>query len=262
MMFQLLLMSVFYLLVQNASFAATPEPPARPANYVNDFAGIIDDPQEVQMNAYLKELEQKTTVQIMVLTVQSLDGEDIAGFGLKMAEKWKPGQKGKDNGAIIIVALKDKKYRIEVGYGLEGVLPDGFVGSVGREHMVPHFRKGDYTGGLFSAVTAMTQAIAAKENIEITGMPKPKARGQVQRQPAQKKDSTFTIILAGILFVLALALFIKNPSLFSYIFINIIYNTLLALIFSRNSGGWSGGGGGFGGGGGGGFGGGGASGDW
>lgn len=262
MMFQLLLMSVFCLLVQNASFAATPEPPARPANYVNDFAGIIEDPKELQMNAYLKELEQKTTVQIMVLTVQSLDGEDIAGFSLKVAEKWKTGQKGKDNGALITVALKEKKYRIEVGYGLEGTLPDSFVGSVGRERIVPHFRKGDYTGGLFSAVIAMAQTIAAKENIEITGMPKLQTKSKMQRQPVQKKDYTFAIVLAAILFVLALALFIKNPGLFSYIFINIIYNTLLVLIFSRGSGGWSGGAGGFGGGGGGGFGGGGASGDW
>ncbi len=261
-MLQLLLTLVFCLIVINASFAAVPEPPAKPQNYVTDLAGIVEDSKEQQMNAYLRELEQKTTAQIMVLTVQSLDGEDIAGFSLRMAEKWKTGQKGKDNGALITVALKEKKYRIEVGYGLEGILPDGFVGSVGREHMVPHFRKGDYTGGLFSAVTAITRTIAAKDNIEITGMPKPQTKTKMQRQPAQKKDSTFTIILAAILFVLALVLFIKNPSLFSYIFINIIYNTLLALIFSRNAGGWSGGGGGFGGGGGGGFGGGGASGDW
>jgi uncharacterized protein len=243
----------FLFLVFNFSFAAAPEPPASPQNYVNDLAGIINDDIESKLNSYLKELEQKTTAQIFVLTIRSLDGEDIAGFSLKMAEKWKPGQKGKNNGVLITVALNDRKYRFEIGYGLEGTLPDSFVGTLGRQHLVPYFKKGDYGTGIFNAALAITGKIAEHEGIEITGMPK------IKRTKQKQKNSAVEIAVFIVMFiVLGLA--------------------ALASLRRRYHGGgmWYGGYGGgfggggfggggfdsFGGGGGGDFGGGGASGDW
>lgn len=253
--------SYFLLLTSHFIFAATPEPPKVPANYVNDLAGIIRDDAEAQLNAYLKELEQKTTAQVFILTVQSLDGEDVAGFSLKMAEKWKPGQKGKDNGVLITVALNDKKYRIETGYGVEGILPDSLVGSIGRQHLVPYFRKGDYSTGIFNASVVIAQKIAEHEGVEITGMPKVEARGDRQAAKSKKGLGLFDAIILFAVFGVIVFLFIKHPRL------------LLLLLLSSSMGGrrsgWSGGGGfggggfdSFGGGGGGGFGGGGASGDW
>ncbi|MFZ5996992.1 MAG: TPM domain-containing protein [Nitrospirota bacterium] len=247
----LLLISCFSL-----AFAATPEPPAVPSNYVVDLANIINDNAEAQLNGYLRELEQKTTAQFVILTIDSLDGEDIEGFSITMAEKWKLGQKGKDNGVLMTVALKDRRYRIEVGYGLESILPDSLVGSIGRGYIVPYFRKGDYSRGVITATLVIINTIATHEGVEITGMPR------VERGYGRKayKIGPVQSILLFIALIAVIILFIKHPGLF----------LLLFLSSGRRGGGWHGSGGfggggfggGFGGGGGGGFGGGGASGNW
>ncbi len=236
------------LCLTSISWASTPKPPATPRNYVVDLAGIIRDDVERKMDSYLRELEQKTTAQMIVLTVQSLDGESIDGFSLRIAEKWKLGQKDKDNGVLFTVASKDRKYRFEIGYGLEGILPDSLVGSIGRQYIVPYFRKGDYSTGIYAAVVAVAQEIAGSKGVTITGMPTVRVSGK----RAGKKMGLPGIILTAVFLIFAVILFIKNPRLF-----------LLLLLFSGGGrrGGWSGGGG-FGGGGGGGFGGGGASGGW
>lgn len=238
------------------SLAATPEPPAVPPDYVVDLAGIINDDTEMQLNAYLKELEQKTTAQVVILTIQSLDGEDIESFSLRTAEKWKLGQKGKDNGLLITIALKDRKYRFEVGYGLESILPDSLVGSIGRQYIVPYFRKGDYSTGIFNATLAVVRTISASEGVEITGMPEIKVKGK-----RVKGIGILDAIMIFGVFAVFVYLFIKHPRLLLLLF--------LSSSMGGRRGGWSGGGGfggggfgGFGGGGGGGFGGGGASGSW
>jgi uncharacterized protein len=246
------------LLLTSFAAASTPEPPAVPRDYVVDLAGVMNDNAKAQLNALLHELEQKTTAQVLVLTVQSLDGEEIRSFGLKTAEKWKLGQKGKDNGALLIVAVQDRKYTIEVGYGLEGVLPDSLVGTIGREYLVPYFRKGDYSSGISAATLAVIQTIAAQEGVQISGMPD---LGQYRTVSANRSPGTFQMVVFGIFGLVVLILFITHPRAFLLF--------LLASQMGGGRGGWSGGGGGFGGGGGGfggggggGFGGGGASGGW
>ena len=151
--------------------ASTPEPPATPRDYVVDLAGVMPEEVKARLNAYLGELEQKTTAQVLVLTVQSLDGEEIRSFGLKVAERWRLGKRGKDNGVLFVVAVRDRKYTIEVGYGLESILPDSYVGTVGREYLVPYFRKGDYGTGIYAATLAVANTIASQEGVTITGMP-------------------------------------------------------------------------------------------
>ena len=119
--------------------------PENPGNHVVDLAGIVDNPTEAELNQYLRELEQKTTAQIAILTIKSLEAESIEDLSITVAhDKLKLGQKGKDNCVLLLVSLNDKKYRIEVGYGLEGVIPDSMAGSIGRSYLVPFFRKGDY----------------------------------------------------------------------------------------------------------------------
>lgn len=238
------------------AFASTPEPPARPYNYVTDLANIIDDEKESRLNAYLKELEEKTTAQIAVLTIDSLDKEDIESFSLRIAERWRLGQKGKDNGLLLTVAVKDRQYRFEVGYGLEGILPDSLVGSIGRSYLVPYFRKGDYGTGIFNAIVVITSIISKNEGVQITDIPTINEK----REMEDKGFGLFFIALSFTVFVLFFILFLRYPRLFL---------SLLAGSSMRSKrGGWySGGGfggGGFGGfsGGGGGFGGGGASGRW
>ena len=121
---------IFFLLSLVLSFSAVSlcyanNVPERPDNPVVDLAGIIDAAVETKLNQYLRELEQKTTAQMAILTIKSLEGQSIEEFSITVAhDKWKLGQKGKDNGVLLVVALQDRKYRIEIGYGLEGVLPD------------------------------------------------------------------------------------------------------------------------------------------
>ncbi|MEJ2069684.1 MAG: TPM domain-containing protein, partial [Syntrophobacterales bacterium] len=147
------------LLLVSSLFGAVPPIPDQPANYVVDLAGIIDPQTEADLNRRLKELENKTTAQVVVLTINSLEGEPMERFSLRTAEKWALGQKGKDNGVLITIAVQDRKYRIEVGYGLEAILPDSLVGSIGRESFVANFRKGKYSEGISEAVRKITQRI-------------------------------------------------------------------------------------------------------
>ncbi|MFA5352918.1 MAG: TPM domain-containing protein [Thermodesulfovibrionales bacterium] len=246
----LILLIVLLLLPLLPAAAATPEPPARPAEYVVDLARIINDGTEAALNRYLRELEQKTTAQVVVLTIQSLDGEDIAGFSLRTAEKWKLGQKGKDNGLLITVSVNDRKYRLETGYGLEGTLPDSFVGTVGRQYFVPYFRKGDYGTGIFQGTLAVIQRIAVSQGVQITGMPAP----QMIRRPKKREIGLLDAVAGIFLLGGALYLLIRHPRL--------LLLFLLNSSMGRRGGGWSSGSGGFGGGGGGSFGGGGSSGSW
>ncbi|HEX8948270.1 MAG TPA: TPM domain-containing protein [Dissulfurispiraceae bacterium] len=244
------------------AFAATPEPPPSPPDYVVDLAGIIRDDVKTQLDGYLRELEQKTSAQFVILTVRSLDGEDIAGFSIRTVEKWKLGRKGKDNGVLMTVALQDRKYRFEIGYGLEEVLPDSLVGSIGREYAVPYFRKGDYSAGIYGSALAIIRTIAAHEGVEITGLPSPERDYRARDYGGRAYGiSPFRGILLLALLIAVIILAVRHPGL------------CILLFFSsrRGNGGWGGGGGfgdggfgggGFGGGGGGGFGGGGASGDW
>jgi uncharacterized protein len=239
-------------LCASAALASTPQPPAVPRTYVVDLAGVLRSDVKAQLSAYLQDLERKTTAQVLVLTVLSLDGEDIEGFSIRTAEQWKLGQKGKDNGALIVVAVNDRKYRIEVGYGLEGVLPDSMVGSIGRDYFVPYFQKGDFNKGIFEGTAAVIGTIAKHENVRISSRQSTGgARGGHPRKPL----TAFQKIIYTLFGIVLLVLCIKNPR----------QCFILFLLFSMGGrrGGWSGGGGGgFGGGGGGGFGGGGASGGW
>ncbi len=249
--FRLLVPLMLFMLVVSVSWAVTI--PKRPSNYVVDLANIVDNTTEAKMNGYLKELEQKTSAQLVVLTVTSLEGESLEDFSINIAHnQWKLGQKGKDNGVLLVIAIKDRKYRIEVGYGLEGVLPDSLVGSIGRQIMVPYFKKGDYSNGIFATTLAMANEIASDAGVKITGMPALKRSGPPARQT--KPPSLMQTVMTILFVIVMVILFIKNPRLF-----------LLLFMFSSmggRGGSWGGGGGGFGGGGGGGFGGGGSSGGW
>jgi uncharacterized protein len=258
-MFNKLVLSISILItvVASSAIASTPEPPAIPRDYVTDLAGVISNDVKTQLNALLLELEQKTTAQVLVLTVQSLDGQSVEEFAFNTKEQWKLGQKGKDNGVLIAVAVKDHKYRLEVGYGLESVLPDSLVGTIGREYLVPYFRKGDYSAGIAYATAAVIQTIARHEGVQITGMSGTRSDREIS---PGKPLSVLHIAVIAIFIFLGLILCITHPQL------------CLLLLFSssmgRGRGGWSGGdggfggGGSFGGGGGGSGGGGGASGGW
>jgi uncharacterized protein len=229
--------------------AVTPAIPAHPSRYVVDLAGVFDAPTEARLNAMLHDLEAKTTAQVVVLTLKSLDGEPIENFSHQTAVQWGIGQKGKDNGVLLTVAVKDHKYRIEVGYGLESTLPDSLVGSIGRQYLVPNFRQGNYAGGITAAVTEIVNKIAPGKGL---GAGTVAARAVRQTAPQKSAFPGITIILVAVFIIL---LILIRPGFLGF-FLG---------FFLGGGGGWSSGGGGDSGGfsgGGGDFGGGGASGDW
>ncbi len=264
--YSLLSLVIFFWFPQ-FSLAVSPPIPAQPAQRVMDLAGIIDPATRARLNARLKELEEKTTAQVVVLTLRSLEGESLEEFSHRTAVQWKIGQKGKDNGVLITVALVERKYRIEVGYGLEAVLPDSLVGSIGRERLAPHFRKGDYAGGISDAVAGIAQIIES-------GAQTPP--GQSGRSPAtsdtEATDWTIFLWVAILPFLWTLSLFLAI--VFIFVLLWVVIKSMSRSRPGASGGGfwWGGsGGGGFGGGGGGDggfsggggdFGGGGASGDW
>lgn len=131
---------------------------------VNDYAKIIRESDEREIEEYLAGLERSSGIQIAVLTMPSLDGEDISSFGIRVADKWNLGDKEKDNGAILIVAYAEHDLRIEVGDGLEGSLTDAKCGLILRNVIVPEFRDGNYSGGIMKGVKDMGAIAAGDES--------------------------------------------------------------------------------------------------
>jgi len=239
------------LAVAAPAAAVGPPVPASPPNYVVDLAGVIDDGVEAQTNTLLRELEDRTTAQVVVLTLPTLEGESLEAFSIDLAHnRWKIGQKGKDNGVLLTLAMQERKYRIEVGYGLEAVLPDSLVGSLGRELLVPAFRAGDFGGGLAALAGELATRIATASGVALSAAPPVAVRGS--GRPAGKPGPLSTALVL-LLIAIFIWLLIRHPQI-------LIMMLLSSRGGSRDS--WGGGGGGFGGGGGGGFGGGGSSGSW
>jgi uncharacterized protein len=144
---------------------------AMPEHYVDDLAHVVNPQDAHALNGILQELEQKTGVQYIILTVDSTGGLPIEQFSIELLDQWKLGQKGKDNGVLFTLALKDRAYRFEVGYGLEGVLTDRFTGQVGRNVLAPYLKKGEYSRGIYAANLAVVRRLADHYKVTLAGMP-------------------------------------------------------------------------------------------
>lgn len=131
----------------------------KPQGYVNDLAGILSAPAKAKIETFLREFEQSDSTQLVVVTLPSLEGQPVESVALKIAEEWKIGQKGKDNGALLLIAKEERKMRIEVGMGLEGRLTDLLAGRIVDNEIAPRFKKGDFDGGIAAGVSAMAQAV-------------------------------------------------------------------------------------------------------
>ncbi|MEJ2459598.1 MAG: TPM domain-containing protein, partial [Novosphingobium sp.] len=123
---------------------------------VNDDANILDFETKARLSARLRTLEEKTGHQMVVVTVPSLGGEEIASFTRTLANRWGIGRKGYDDGVVILVAPNERKVRIAVGYGLEKALTNAFCAHVIETDMVPRFRTGDFAGGIEGAITSLS----------------------------------------------------------------------------------------------------------
>lgn len=146
-----------------------------PGTYIVDRAGIVDAQQENLLEGWLRELEQKTTAQVKVLTVSSLEGEDVSSFAQRHAERWKLGRSGKDNGALIVVVPKSAgqrgEVRIHTGYGLEAIMPDSWAGSLSRKVRDEYFKEGRYSEGIYTLTVTVANTVAEAANTQLSGMP-------------------------------------------------------------------------------------------
>jgi uncharacterized protein len=152
-----------------AAFLAAAQEPAptydKPQGYVSDFAHVIDAASRTSVEDYLGGLERVTGVQVAVVTVASLNGEPIEDFANTLMRKWGVGQKGTNEGLLMVFAIRDRKMRIEVGYGLEPVLTDGYVGSVQRS-LREELRAGKYGDAVLKCVQTIGDTISKAKGLE------------------------------------------------------------------------------------------------
>ena len=269
--------SLFVALILSLGLAsaAAAQSPDTPRTGVIDQAHVIDAATAQKINAVLLELEQKGLAMFKVLVVNSTNGADPHDYAIKTARKWQLGTRGKNNGFLLLVAVKDRKWRFETGEGLEGAVPDLFTDGVARQDMVPSFKQGDFAQGIYLGVMAVARKIAADQGVQLSSLASMPAEQAERRRPSGHQPVVAQPGGAAGAGVCCTCLF---PFLILLIIASLIsrrrtgyYRTwggggfwqgmLLASLLSGSSrrGGWSGGswgGGGFGGGGGGGFGGG------
>ena len=229
--------------------------PQKPAARVNDYGHLFSQQERLALESKLAAWEEATSNQLFIATFESLKGEDLNEVSIRIAEAWQPGQADRDNGVLITVFMLDRKSRIEVGYGLEGVLPDAIVNDIRVNLMNPYFRAEQYYGGLDKAIEGIVAAVDG----EYAAVAKPK------RRPSRHRGGGGG---GGLMFIIVMLFLMLSgrggggrhrgrgvlPALF-----------LMSMMGGGHRGGFGSGGfggGGFGGGGGGGFGGGGSGGGW
>ena len=143
------------------------KPPASSGIYVQDYAGVISAPVHSYLQKLGRQLDQKTTAQLAVVTVKSLNGAPLEEYSLKLLRDWGIGNKEKNNGVLMLISTGDRKSRIEVGYGLEGALTDSLTGQIQDQYMIPSFRKGDYEEGIARGYEALALRIGKEYNVQL-----------------------------------------------------------------------------------------------
>ena len=242
--------------------SAEPISSLKPTDCVNDFAGVLSASTVTQLKEMCRQVLDKAQASVVVVTVKSTDGQDIFDYAVDLYQKWGIGFKGKDRGVLIILAVQDRKYYINVGYGLEGILPDGRVGGFGRE-AVPYLKNNDYNGAVSLLTSRIIDVIAKDAGVQITTS-QPRRIEPLTSAPHETKLSPGAIIAIIVVIIIVLAV----PPLRRLLFYMFLFGGGGGGGYRGGGGGgfggggFGGGGGGFGGFGGGSTGGGGAGGSW
>jgi len=153
--------------VPAASVKIPAKPPASSGIYVQDYAGVISAPVRSYLLDLGHQLDQKTTAQLVVVTVKNLDGAPLEEYSLKLLREWGIGSKEKNNGVLLLISTGDRKSRVEVGYGLEGALTDSLTGQIQDQYMIPYFREGTYEAGIVYGYEALALRIAKEYNVRL-----------------------------------------------------------------------------------------------
>jgi uncharacterized protein len=236
--------AIFITLLTSASFSAEKYPSPRGA--VNDFANVIDSADTARMEALASEVLQKTGTAVVVATIDTVgENGDYSLYANGLYKAWGIGKKGEDKGVLIFLTVKERKIRIETGYGVEGILPDGLVGEILDKYVIPLLKDGNYGQALYNGMYACSVYIAKDAGVQLSGSPTPY---RTRTRAENKGINIFGIIV----FLVVAALLLGTRTGRSML------PWLLLLFLSGGRGGGGGFGGGFGGFGGGGSGGGGA----
>jgi uncharacterized protein len=243
--------------------AESPGKLPKPTSYVSDFAGVIDPASKENIEQIAWQVYSKAHATIEVVTVKSLDGQDIDEWTTALEDNWKVGPKSSDKGILMVFAIQDHKDRIEVGYGLEGILPDAKVGDI-RRSMNPQLEQGQYGPAIQSGVEQIANVIAEDANITLT-QPQQAQAPVYQYQQVHRRTNWFGLIFL----IIFLLLMFRGGGGGRGGWLWFLLGSMMGGGFGGGGsggggfgGGGEGGGGDFGGGFGGGSGGGGASGDW
>ncbi len=186
------LIAITFLLLQIALLSALDVPQLM--GPVNDYAQLLTRNELQELNSYLYALDQKSDLQIAVLTIPSLEDENLEDYSIRVAEQWKIGQKGKDSGVIFVIAAQERKLRIEVGYGLEGLITDAQSNKIIRSVITPAFQQGEYGKGIRLGVKNIA-GLALKDESLIS---------QAIKEPEDSEDDSFSIPLVIFLIVVFL----------------------------------------------------------
>jgi uncharacterized protein len=184
------------LLLPVASEADPPVPPL--SGRVVDLAHLLDQSASDRITAELANFERQKGIQLVVVTLPDLQGYTIEDWGLALGRGWKLGQKGKDNGAILLVAPKDRALRIEVGYGLEGDLPDATADDIIRRVIIPYFRSGQMAQGIEAGVQAIITQLGGK------------VEGGAAVAPPESQSNGNGLPIVAVFFIILLFIFIMN----------------------------------------------------
>ncbi|MFB3924859.1 MAG: YgcG family protein [Syntrophales bacterium] len=201
--------SVRILLILLSLWVIFLPPPARgaekfpaPTGAVNDFAGVIPPPYREKMENLAQEVLRKTGTSIVVAAFPAIGDAFPEEFANRLYQAWGIGGKGEDKGVLIFLSVKERKIRIETGYGVEGILPDGLVGEILDRDVVPYLKKGDYGAGLYNAMADVSSVVARDANVTLRGRP------ESARQPPQYylplHGNIWTWILLGLIISLLL----------------------------------------------------------
>ncbi len=182
---------VFAIIFGSCTFAAEVLPP-KPTAYFNDYANVVSKEAAGRFNEQLAQFERDTSDQVLVAIFPKMQSDsDIADYTQRVAQAWQVGQKGRDNGAVLFVFVADHKMFIQVGYGLEGALPDATAFDITEYRIKPHFRNNDYQGGLSEGIDSIEKAIKG----EYTGTGKTVSEGRGSRSSPVSSLIPFFIFL-------------------------------------------------------------------
>lgn len=235
-----IIFAMIFFALPVAGWAQPTVPPVpKTSIYVQDYAKVLSEEVKAKINRAGTAVQQKTKAQLVVVTVDTLNGAPIEEYALEILRKWGIGDKELNNGVLLLVAVNDRTSRIEVGYGLEGALPDGKTGRVQDEFMLSYFKDGDYSSGILNGYMALSQEILQEYKTTAADVNAPVAK---VKAPESKSvmDTIIDMIGIGIVIVLIVLDFMFFGGRFTML--------ILSLISRRGGGGGYGGGSGGGGG--------------